>query len=144
MKKKCALALGQFRLPKALRSRLAQASDWLWFFSSKEKPMRNEERIMLLVLIIVAGFSIAVAYHYVMGYYLGKPWPANSFLHTPDARFWDFKLVVRQSAALDPFGADIGGFAGAPFAQFVGYLFSLIKPALLQLPIFLGSFFIAF
>ena len=104
MKKKCALVLGKFRLPKALRSRLAKASDWLWFFSSRGQTMQNEERIMLLVLIIVAGFCIAVAYHYVMGCYLGKPWPANSFLDNPDikARFFDFYMVVRQSAALDP------------------------------------------
>jgi hypothetical protein len=79
-----------------------------------------------------------------MGYYFGKPWPANTFLHTPEARFWDFKLVVRQSAALDPFGEDIGGFAGSPFAQLVGYVFSLVRPALLQLLIFLGSFFVVF
>jgi hypothetical protein len=81
-----------------------------------------------------------------MGYYLGKPWPANTFLHSPDvlARFYDFLLVVRQSANLDPFGEDIGGFAGSPFGQLVGYLFSLIHPAFLRLPIFLGSFFIAF
>ncbi len=107
--------------------------------------MLREEKISLLVLIIVIGFSIAVAYHYAMGYYLGKPWPANTFLHTPDARFWDFDLVVKQSAGLDSFdeGKDIGGFAGAPFAQFVGYLFSLIQPALQKL-IFFGSFFIVF
>lgn len=106
--------------------------------------MISEDRIMLLVLIVVVGFSVAVVYHYVMGYYFGKPWPANTFLHTPEARFFDFKLVVRQSAGLDPFGEDIGGFAGSPFGQFVGYLFSLIRPAFLQLFIFLGSFFVAF
>ena len=146
MKKEFALVLGQFRLPKALRSRLAKASDWLRSSCSRERPMPNEERISLLVLIIVAGFCIAVAYHYVMGCYLGKPWPANTFLHNPDAlaRFFDFYLVVRQSAALDPFGQNIGGFAGSPFGQFVGYLFSLIQPELLRLPIFFGSFFVVF
>lgn len=140
MKRKWALALGQSRLPKALRSRLTQASDGLRLLCSSGKPMLKEERISLLVLIIVVGFSIAVVYHYVMGYYFGKAWPANTFLHTPQARFWDFKLVVRQSAALDPFAEDIGGFAGSPFAQFVGYLFSLIHPAFLRLFIFFGSF----
>jgi hypothetical protein len=62
----------------------------------------------------------------------------------PEDRFLDFKLVVQQSAALDPFGEDIGGFAGAPFAQLVGYLFSVIQPASLRLPIFFGSFFVVF
>jgi hypothetical protein len=104
--------------------------------------MPKEEKLSLLVLIIVVGFSIAVAYHYVMGHYFGALWPANTFLFRPWDRFYDFLLVVRQSAALDPFGEDIGGFAGAPFAQFVGYLFSVIRPASLRLPIFFGSFFI--
>ena len=95
-------------------------------------------------MIIVVGFSIAVAYHYLMGYYFGKPWPANTFLYKPWDRFWDFTLVVRQSAASDPFGDDIGGFAGSPFAQFVGYLFSVVRPASLRLPIFFGAFFVVF
>jgi len=106
--------------------------------------MLKEEKISLLVLIIVVGFSIAVAYHYVMGYYLGRPWPANTFLHQPGGYFFDFKLIVRQSAALDPFREDIGGFAGAPFGQFIGYLFSIIRPAFLRLFIFFGSFFAVF
>jgi hypothetical protein len=146
MKRKCALVLGQFRLPEALRSRLAQASDGLRLLRSSGKPMLKDEKISLLVLIVVVGFCIAVVYHYVMGYYLGKPWPANTFLHDPDvrARFMDFKLVVLQSAALDPFGQDVGGFAGSPFGQFVGYLFSLIRPAFLRLFIFFGSFFAVF
>jgi len=80
----------------------------------------------------------------VIGYYLGKPWPANTFLHTPDAHFWDFTLVVKQSAALDPFTKDIGGFAGAPFAQFLGYLFSILQVTWVQLCIFFSSFFIVF
>ena len=106
--------------------------------------MAKEERIHLLVLIIIVGFSIAVVYHYVMGYYFGKPWPGNTFLYAPWDRFLDFTLVVRQSAALDPFGQDIKGFAGAPFAQLIGYLFSVIHPASLQLPLFFGSFLVVF
>ena len=106
------------------------------------KPSLKEDKIGLLVLIIILGFAAAVVYHYVIGFYLGKPWPANTFLHTPEAHFWDFTLVVRQSAALDPFATDIGGFAGAPFAQFIGYLFSIIKATWLQLCIFFGSFFV--
>jgi hypothetical protein len=107
-------------------------------------PLFKEGKIDRFVLIIVIGFAAAVAYHYVMGYYLGKPWPANTFLHTPDAHFWDFILVVRQSATLDPFTNDIGGFAGAPFGQFIGYLFSIIQIAWVQMCIFFGSFFIVF
>jgi hypothetical protein len=106
--------------------------------------MTKEDRISLLVLIIVVGFCIAVAYHYAMGTYFGRVWPANTFLYWPEDRFWDFTQVVRQSSTMDPFGIEGNGFAGAPFGQFVGYLFSVIRPASLRLPIFLGSFFIGF
>ena len=108
------------------------------------KPSLKGDKIDLFILIIIIGFAAAVVYHYVIGYYLGRPWPANTFLHTPEAHFWDFILVARQSAGLDPFTKDIGGFAGAPFAQFIGYLFSIIQATWLQLCIFFGSFFVVF
>jgi len=106
--------------------------------------MTREQKVALLILIVVVGFFIAVADHYVMGYYLGKSWPANTFLFRPWDRFFDFTLVVRQSAELDPFGQDIGGFAGAPFPHLLGYLFSLVQPEFLQLSIFFSVFFVAF
>lgn len=138
------MVIGEFRLPEALRSLLAQASDCLRLLCSRARsPMPKEERLSLLVLIVVVGFSLAVGYHYAMGYYLGKPWPANTFLFRPWYRFTDFTQVVRQSAGLDPFSVDMGGFAGSPFGQLVGYLFSVIKPSL-RLPILFGSFFVAF
>jgi hypothetical protein len=105
------------------------------------KPSLKRDKIGLLVLIIIIGFTAAVIYHYVVGYYLGRPWPANTFLHKPIAHFWDFTLVVRQSADLYPFAKDIGGFAGSPFGQFVGYLFSVLRATWLQLFLFFGSFF---
>ena len=106
--------------------------------------MSKEDRITLLVLIVAVGFCIAVAYHYAMGIYFRKEWPANTFLYWPEDRFWDFTQVVRQSSTLDPFGINGKGFAGTPFGQFVGYLFSVMRPASLQLPMFLGSFFVGF
>jgi hypothetical protein len=108
--------------------------------------MQKEEKISLLVLIIVVGFATAVAYHYAMGHYFGKPYPANTFLFNPLSRFLDFTMVVRQSAALtfNENQQEVYGFAGAPFGQFVGYLFSVVRPASLRLPIFFCSFFIVF
>lgn len=122
----------------------AMAMERLRSFSSRENPISKEEKTVLLVFTVVVGFSIATAYHYVMGHYLHKAWPANTFLYLPEVRFLDFDLVVRQSAALDPFGEDIGGLAGTPFGQFIGYLFSVIRPASLRLPIFFASFFFLF
>ncbi len=138
------MALGQSRLPKALHSWSARAWAWLRSCASNREHLPKNQKISLLALIIVVGFSIAVAYHYVMGQYFNKGWPVDTFLFIPRDRFFDFILVVRQSATLDPFGVDTGGFVGSPFGQFVGYLFSLVQPASLRLPIFLGFFFLVF
>jgi len=127
---------------KALPGWLARILDCVLVFNVNIKPKTKEEKIGLFVLIIVIGFAVAVAYHYIMGYYLDKPWPENTFLHKPGVHFWDFILVVRQSAGLSPFINDIGGFAGSPFAHFVGYLFSIIQISWLQLLVFFSSFFI--
>ncbi len=105
--------------------------------------MPAEKRVSLLVLIIVVGFFAGVAYHYALGTYFERGWPANTFLFKPWDRFGDFTKVVDQSSGLDPFGAGGDGFAGSPFGQMVGYLFSVIRPASLRLPLFLGSFFVA-
>jgi hypothetical protein len=134
----------QSKTKKTLLGWLARILDWFLVFNVNVKPKNKEEKIGLFVLIIVIGFAVAVGYHYFIGVYMDKPWPANTFLFSPDWRFSDFDYVVRQSAALDPFGKDIGGFEGAPFGQFVGYLFSIVPIAWLQLGIFFVFFYIAF
>jgi hypothetical protein len=143
--KKPSLSLRRPGLTSVWRSWLAQASERLRLVRSRARsPISSDDRVALLVAILIIGFVIAVAYHYVMGTYFGREWPANTFLFRPWDRFWDFTQVVLQSSTLDPFGTGGLGFAGSPFGQFVGYLFSVIRPASLRLPIFLGSFFIGF
>jgi hypothetical protein len=112
-----------------------------WF---KKEAMIKEEKINLLVLMITVGFFAAVVYHYVMGFLLGKPWPENTFLFRPDLAFWDFYRVLDQSANLNPFAKDMGGFAGGPFGHLVGYLFSVIRIKWLQLCIYFTAFFTVF
>jgi hypothetical protein len=112
-----------------------------WF---KKKAMIKEEKVSLLVLIITVGFFAAVVYHYVMGFLLSKTWPENTFLFRPDVAFWDFYRVLDQSADLNPYLKDMGGFAGGPFGHLVGYLFSVMHIRWLQLCIFFTSFFTVF
>jgi hypothetical protein len=129
-------------LCKAAWSCSSRAWERAWPVSNRS--LVAEDKIGLIVFVVVTGFCISVAFHYVVGQYLGKPWPATTFLNEPVARFSDFTLVVRQSAGLNPFAVDVGGFAGSPFAQLVGYLFSLVEPISLRLPIYLASFFAGF
>jgi len=106
-------------------------------------PLSKRQKLSLLILIIVAGFSISVLYHYVQGVYLGETYPKNTFLFRPWDRFNDFYNPVRNSADLNPYRPDKAVFgAGNPFFHFVAYLFSLIRPRGLSWLIFLCSFFI--
>jgi hypothetical protein len=105
-----------------------------------------ENKVNLLVLIVMIGFSIAVGYHYFQGAYLLKPYPQNTFLFRPDDRFNDFYNPVRGSADLDPFRPDKISYKGGypPFGYLVAYLFSLVKPWTISLLLFIITFFISF
>jgi hypothetical protein len=52
--------------------------------------MSKLQKIDTIAIIIIAGFSLAVFYHYVLGTYLGLSYPYNTFLFRPDDRFMDF------------------------------------------------------
>lgn len=108
--------------------------------------MEKEKKIEVLILVIVVGFALAVGFHYFQGFYLGKPYPQNTFLFRPDDKFNDFFNPVRGSEDLDPFRPDkityMGGYP--PFGYLLAYLFSLIVPRTLSWFIFILSFFLAF
>ncbi len=59
--------------------------------------MLPDKKIDLLCLIIVIGFFSAVAFHYYMGSYLGRSYPYNTFLFSPNDHFNDFFNVLRGS-----------------------------------------------
>jgi Glycosyltransferase family 87 len=109
------------------------------------RPLNKNQKLTLLILIIVIGFSISVLYHYAQGVYFSETYPKNTFLFRPGDRFNDFYNPVRNSGDLDPYRPDKAVFgAGNPFFHFVAYLFSLIRPRELSWLIFLCSFFITF
>jgi len=86
--------------------------------------MNREAKIYLISFIILVGTSISIAYHYFQGFYLGNPYPYNTFLFTPMYRFSDFTSITNEIHNLNPyFGATSGQY---PFLLMVGYLFSLI------------------
>jgi hypothetical protein len=89
--------------------------------------MSKEEKIRIFVLIILTGFIVSVVYHYVLGAYFLKGYPANSFLFTPLDKLNDFFNVYA-----------VKGSIYFPFANFIINLFCLIKPAVLSLILFLS------
>jgi hypothetical protein len=87
--------------------------------------MARNVKIHIIAVIILVGFGLSVAYHYYRGFYLGQPYPYNTFLFYPPARFSDYFDVIRDSHSLDPYS----GYQSAqyPFLVILGYLFSLIS-----------------
>lgn len=53
--------------------------------------------IALVSLIVLVGTSVSIAYHYVMGAYLGFGHPYSSFLFKPSDHFMDFFNVYRHA-----------------------------------------------
>lgn len=52
--------------------------------------MTKLQKIDMTSIIIIAGFSIAVYYHYILGTYLGLTYPYDTFLFRPNDKFMDF------------------------------------------------------
>jgi len=52
--------------------------------------MTREQKISVISLIISVGFTFAVLYHYMLGIYLSRNYPFNTFLSQPEDRWMDF------------------------------------------------------
>lgn len=79
--------------------------------------------------IVVAGFALAVAYHYVNGAYLGLGYPYDTFLFRPQDRFNDFfnlygQITGTETARGWPF------LPAPPLGFFFLYPFTLLSPEL--------------
>jgi hypothetical protein len=96
--------------------------------------MHKNDKIKLLSFIIIVGFSIAVFYHYILGVYLGKPYPSNTFLFVPADKFMDFFNVINKHDYLSIKPDPTCNYF--PFAYFISNLFGYIKPQLLSFYIF--------
>ena len=104
--------------------------------------MDSKEKISILSLVIVAGFVIAVVFHYIQGIYLGLSYPNNTFLFLPQDRFSDFFDVLSDAHTLNPYL----GYKSAqyPFLIIIGYLFSLIPINAFPIYIFLFCISLSF
>jgi hypothetical protein len=65
-----------------------------------------------------------LVYHYVFGFYLSQPYPANTFLFAPRYTFSDFYDVYSEAVDLNPYlGEKSGQF---PFLILIGRLFTVL------------------
>ncbi len=85
----------------------------------------KERKAELLAYIILGGFFLAVFFYYWKGYYQGLPYPYNTFLFIPSAKFSDYFDTLRRVKDLNPYlGNDVSIYY--PFLNFVSYLLTLI------------------
>ncbi len=84
----------------------------------------RHQRASVLILIVIVGFFVAVCYIYARGVYLNEPYPSNTFLFVPTARFTDFTEVVREGGSLRPYLKYES--AQYPLLVIAAYLFSLL------------------
>ena len=104
--------------------------------------MTKGEKISILALIIIIGFSVGVFYHYYNGAIRGLPYPSNTFLFDPEVAFSDFSIVVKEGKSLDPYL--LHHSAQYPLLVIIGYLFSWIPNAVHVYALLISISFLTF
>jgi hypothetical protein len=100
-------------------------------------PLSREDRAWLVSFIVLAGFVLAVFFHYYLGVYKGLPYPRNTFLIDPTDARMDFYNTFHVFRAGTPYANPhiaYFPFAGVPF-----YLLNFL-PARLVLMLMLAGF----
>jgi hypothetical protein len=98
-------------------------------------PLDRDQKINLIALIVLVGFGASVAYHYVLGAYLGMDYPYSTFLSRPPARFLDLLIFSGKLSSVPSNGM----MNYPPFTYLVIYPFSVL-PKWLALGLFLVAF----
>lgn len=91
------------------------------------------QRAELISFIVIAGFFLSVCFHYVMHFYLHRPYPYSTFLSFPTDRLSDYGRVADAAKSGDPYryripqfhgpGGEVGNYL--PFTYMVAMLFSI-------------------
>jgi hypothetical protein len=76
---------------------------WLLMPPATPQPDENARRAGLIALLLLTGFALAVAFHYIEGSYLGSGYPYNTFLFLPDDALNDLFNSLRMSSGLNPY-----------------------------------------
>ncbi len=104
--------------------------------------MTNQEKVDILKIVVVVGFTLSVLYHYVLVNYQGLiQYPYNTFLFNPADKFNDFFNIYKASISLNPYQSPLSVYF--PFTFIIMYLFSFLK-AQFALYVFLLLFVVFF
>jgi hypothetical protein len=113
----CRILIKNDRLEKILRSMeavlLMSAAALLLILCFKQKGLLREQKIDIIALIVLAGFSLAVFFHYIMGAYLHAGYPFNTFLLRPEEAFMDYFNSLTYVTA--GYGGGMVGTTGLSF-----------------------------
>ncbi len=85
--------------------------------------MNKLQKIDTISIIIIAGFSFAVFYHYILGTYLGLTYPYDTFLFRPDDKFMDFFNML-----VSPYRDGKFHNVQFPFGQRLAQSFTIFPP----------------
>lgn len=102
--------------------------------------MEKSQKITLLATIVIAGFALAVIFHYALGFYADLKYPFNTFLFEPNNAFGDFIGMMPLAKSLAPFQEANLWVNYFPLAYILLFPFSLIKNPLVAYLIFLSIF----
>jgi hypothetical protein len=93
---------------------------------SPEAVEGAKHKLTVLLVVYALGHLIAGIYYYWNAVYLGRPYPYNSYLNLPIARFTDYDNMILMCQNLDPYH-DFSRSSYPPFANFLFYLFSTLS-----------------
>ena len=85
--------------------------------------MNKLQKIDIISIIIIAGFSLAVFYHYILGTYLRLSYPYNTFLFRPNDKFMDFFNMLAS-----PYINGELFITQFPFGQRLAQAFTVLPP----------------
>ena len=95
--------------------------------------MEKTQKLNIITGIVLAGFIIAVIYHFILGVFFHLEYPYNTFLFIPNVRFSDFTDIFKLygSTSFNPYLQFHNHANHFPLGMFFMYLFRLI-PILLS------------
>ncbi len=101
---------------------------------------RDSSKADLVLLILLSGFLLGVAFHYLQGVYRELGYPHNTFLFRPEDRFNDFFNLLKICRNLNPYHEPNTIFPSnyPPFANLFFYWFSLLPGKRLALLIYVA------
>jgi len=102
--------------------------------------LKKSQKILLVSNIILVGFIFAVFFHYIIGYYLGGVYPANTFLGNPNDAPTDFTSLIVAISNFSPYDKVALWVNYLPFAYILYFPFVLINNNMISYLIYLYIF----